>query len=181
MKIYNYIKLFIFIAFSVLLFVFRNELVEGLHYFIGSLVFVYGLESVMVLNFTLKKAALKSIKFAFSVFEMVVGLTILFAVRQFEYVCVMWAVWSMLRQSIDIHEVLTGEVKGPVAIILLIQSVVSVVFSIMLILTPTHHHAITHIYLLIAELLVISLPPVIDDILGSIKQKRQNTVEISEQ
>ena len=181
MKIYNFIKLIIFIAFSVLLVVFRNELVQDLHYFIGALVFTYGLESNVVLAVVAKKNCIRSIKFSFSLFEMVVGLTIFFAVRNFTHVCVMWAVWSMLRQSLDIHEVLKGEVKGVVAVIFIIQSVVSVVFSIMLILNPTHHHAVTHIYLLIAELLVISLPPVIDELLIKKIKKRKDNVEKEEQ
>ena len=181
MKIYNFIKLIIFIAFSVLLVVFRNELVNDLHYFIGTLVFVYGLESASVLAVVAKKNCVRSIKFAFALFEMVVGLTILFAVRDFTHVCVMWAVWSMLRQSLDIHEVLKGEVKGAIAIVYIIQSVVSVVFSIMLILNPTHHHAVTHIYLLIAELLVISLPPVVDELLLRAIKKRKNKIENQEQ
>lgn len=177
MKIYNFIKLAIFVAFSVLLIIFRNELVNDLHYFIGSLVFAYGLESSIVLAVVAKKNCIRSMKFAFALFEMVVGLTILFAVRYFTHVCVMWAVWSMLRQSLDIHEVLKGEVKGAVAVVYIVQSVVSVVFSIMLILNPTHHHAVTHIYLLIAELLVISLPPVIDEILQMSNKKRKDNVE----
>lgn len=181
MKVYNFIKLLIFVAFSALLIVFRNELVENLNYFIGSLVFAYGLETSLMLLITTKKNCVKSIKFSFALFEMILGLTILFAVTNFEYVCVMWAVWSLLRQSLDIHEVLKREVKGAVAVVYLIQSVVSIVFSILLILTPTKHHAINHIYLLIAELLVISLPPVIDEILLRIKKKRQNKVEISNQ
>ena len=181
MKIYNYIKLFIFIAFSVLIIVFRHELVNDLHYFIGALVLAYGLETAAVHAVVAKKECIRSIKFAFALFEMVVGLTILFAVREFTHVCVMWAVWSMLRQSIDIHEVLTEKVRRGIAVVYIVQSVVSVVFSIMLILNPTHDHAVTHIYLLVAELLVISLPPVVDEFFLRLIEKRQNTVEISEQ
>lgn len=103
---------------------------------------------------------------------MVLGLTIITAVTEFSHVCVMWAVWSLLRQSIDIHEVLKGEVIGVVAIIYVIQSIVSIVFSIILIINPTEHHAITHIYLLIAELLVIALPPVVDELFLNLKKKR---------
>ena len=172
MRIYNYIKLFIFIAFSILLFVFRKELIAHINYFVGSLVLVFGLESLIVLSIAQKRRSIRSIKFSFSIFEMVLGLTIITAVTDFSHVCVMWAVWSLLRQSIDIHEVLRGEVIGVVAIIYVIQSIVSIVFSIILIINPTEHHAITHIYLLIAELLVIALPPVVDELFLNLKKKR---------
>ena len=173
MKVYKFIKLAIFIAFSVLLLVFKNDLVSDLNYFVGSLVLAFGLESTIVISIVSKKQAIKSIKFSFSIFEMILGLTILTAVKNFEFVCVMWAVWSILRQSIDIHEVLSGEVKGALAVLLFVQSVVSIVFSILLIITPIEHHAVSHIYLLIAELLVIALPPVVDEIRNDMKIKKQ--------
>lgn len=173
MKAYKFIKLAIFIAFSVLLLVFKNDLVADLNYFVGSLVLAFGLESTIVISIVSKKQAIKSIKFSFSIFEMILGLTILTAVKNFEFVCVMWAVWSILRQSIDIHEVLSGEVKGVLAVLLFVQSVVSIVFSILLIITPTEHHAVSHIYLLIAELLVIALPPVVDEIRNDMKIRKQ--------
>ena len=180
MKIYRFIKLFIFIVFSALIITFRYQLLEQLHYFIGTLILVFGLESSIVLLIVAKKNAFKSIKLSFAFFEIILGITLLAAVRSFEYVCVMWAVWSILRQSIDINEVLKGEVKGPVAVVLLIQSVVSVVFCVMLILNPTEHHAKTHIYLVVTELLVIGLPPVIDEIIHSIKQKKEPVIDINQ-
>ena len=173
MKIYRFIKLFIFIIFSVLIIVFRNYLLGELSYFIGTLIWVFGLESSIVLLLTSKKEALKSIKFSFALFEIILGFTIIFAIHLFEYVCVIWAVWSILRQSIDINEVLRKEVKGVFAAILLIQSVVSVVFCVMLLLSPTEHHAKTHIYLVTTELLVIGFPPVIDEIIQSSKAKKE--------
>ena len=173
MKIYNYIKLLIFIAFSVLLFVFKDELIANINYFVGSLVLAFGLENLIVLSIVNKKNAIKSIKFSFSIFEMVLGLTIITAVTEFSHVCVMWAVWSLLRQSIDINEVFRREHKNVVALIILVQSIISIVFSILLIINPTEHHAVNHIYLLIAELMVIGLPPVIDELIFKYKAKRK--------
>ena len=178
MKIYNYSKLIIFIVFSVLLFVFRNELVVDLHYFVASVMLAFGLESIGVLFFVKKKDAIKTIRFAFAVTELVVGLTLMFAIRHFITTCVIWAMWSILRQSIDIHEVLCGRVKGVMAIIYIVQSITSMVFSILLMLEPSEHHAISHIYLLIAELIVISVPPVVEEILsatGKRKKEEENS------
>ena len=58
------------------------------------------------------------------------------------------------------------------AIIYIIQSVTSMVFSILLMLEPSEHHAISHIYLLIAELVVISFPPVVEEILSNINKRK---------
>ena len=126
----------------------------------------FGLESLGVLFFVKKGDAIKTIRFAFALTEIVVGLTLMFGIRHFATTCVIWAMWSILRQSIDIHEVLCGRVKGVMAVIYIVQSVASIVFSILLVLNPSEHHAINHIYLLIAELIVISVPPVVEEILS---------------
>lgn len=173
MKIYRFIKLALFIAFSVLIFVFRNELVSNLPFFIGAVILGYGVENIGVLAFVEKKECFKNSKFTFSFFEIILGITTIVVITDFAYACIVWAVWSMLRQSIDIYEVLSGGVKGVVAIILLIESVISIVFGILLIIHPTEHHAIHHIYLLIAELMVISLPPVIDEIIAFSKSNKE--------
>lgn len=172
MKFYNYSKLVIFIVFSVLLFVFRNELVVELHYFVASIMLAFGLESIGVCFFVKKKDAIKTIRFSFAITEIVVGLTLMFAIRHFATTCVVWAMWSILRQSIDIHEVLCGRVKGVMAIVYMVQSIVSIAFSIILVIEPVEHHAISHIYLLIAELIVISVPPVVEEIYGNISKKK---------
>jgi hypothetical protein len=39
-------------------------------------------------------------------------------------------------------------------------------------LEPSEHHAISHIYLLIAELVVISFPPVVEEILSNINKRK---------
>lgn len=174
MKIYNYIKLILFIVFSVLLFIFREELIANINFFIGSLIIAFGLENVIVLAIVEKKNCFRVSKFSFSIFEIVLGVTILSAVNVFSYVCVMWAVWSLLRQSIDIHEVFQGEIKGVFALLVLIESIVSIVFGILLIINPTEHHAMSHIYLLIAELMVIALPPVLDELIFRVKQRKEN-------
>ena len=173
MKIYNYIKLFIFIVFSVLLFVFKDELVSNLNYFVASLILAFGLESVIMLSIVLKKGAFKTTKYAFSFFEIILGLTMMFAIKEFAYTCIIWAVWSILRQSLDIHEVLSRKVTGVVAFIYLVQSIASIVFSIILLINPSEKHALHHIYLLIAELLVISLPPVVSELL-TVYRTRKN-------
>ena len=176
MKIYKFIKLIIFIIFSILIVVFRNEAIDNLHYFVASLILAFGIENVIVSMIVLKKKCLKEVEFTFSFFEIILGLTIMTAIRNFSYVCVIWAVWSILRQSSDIYLACSEKVKGAVAIVYFIQSVVTIVFSIMLMLDPIEQHAMTHMYLVIIELLVISLPPVIDDLLSNYQTKKKTKI-----
>ena len=49
MKIYSYIKLVVFLTFSVLIFFFTHELVENVKYLIPALLGTYGLESIIII------------------------------------------------------------------------------------------------------------------------------------
>ena len=163
MKLYNYIKLAIFAVFSVLIIVYANNLLHSLQYFIGSLMVAFGLENVIVPAVLHKKKAIKEIKFLYGFLEVALGIMILAVISNFVVICVMWSTWSIMREIFEIHEIFTGKIKGSIAVVSFIESVIVFVFSFMLIITPTEHHASSHIYLLIAELLITGFSPVFDE------------------
>ena len=166
MKIYHYFKLVVFIAFAVLVFVLREELLMNLQYLVGSLMLLYGLENVILISIKERTQARKSIWFIFGYSEVLLGLVTLIAIGNYVAVCVMWGVWSILRESLEIYEITSGEIKGIPAIISGIESAVAIVFSVLLIITPGEHHAKTHIYLLIVELIITSFIPVLKELLN---------------
>ncbi len=170
MKIYKYIKLAIFAVFAVLVFVYRESLLVDLHYLVGALILLYGAEEAIVDTFVYKKNCYKKFWFIFGLVETMIGIIVLCSIRDYVTVCVIWGVWSILREAVEIHEITSGEVKGVAAILSGIESIVAIVFSIMLIITPTEHHAKTHIYLLIIELIVTALVPVIEDVFDKNKE-----------
>lgn len=166
MKIYHYFKLVVFIAFAVLVFVLREELLMNLQYLVGSLMLLYGLENVILISIKERIQARKSIWFIFGYSEVLLGLVTLIAIRNYVAVCVIWGVWSILRESLEIYEITSGEIKGIPALISGIESAVAIVFSVLLIITPGEHHAKTHIYLLIVELIVTSFIPVLKELIN---------------
>lgn len=166
MKIYHYFKLVVFIAFAVLVFVLREELLMNLQYLVGSLMLLYGLENVILISIKERFQARKSIWFIFGYSEVLLGLVTLIAIRNYVAVCVMWGVWSILRESLEIYEITSGEIKGIPALISGIESAVAIVFSVLLIITPGEHHAKTHIYLLIVELIITSFIPVLKELIN---------------
>ena len=172
MRIYNYIKLVIFVTFSVLIFVYKDSLLINLKYLVSSLLIAFGVENIVLLSVLKKKECLKESKFAFGFIQLLLGLVVLFGVNNFSGVCVVWAVWSISRESYEIHEITSGEVKGAPAIISGIESVVAIVFSVMLLINPTEHHASIHIYLLIAEFLVTASSPVVSELVYNFKNKK---------
>ena len=103
-----------------------------------------------------------------------IGITLISSTDDFEIICVVWGVWSIVREMIEIHEILSGEVKGIPALTSGIESIVAITFSIMLIITPGEHHAHTHLYLLIAELMITGLIPALEAIFPHKKEKKND-------
>lgn len=162
MKTFRISKLVCFVIGAASLLVFKDFFVENLKWFIGGLMVLYG-----ALGFTeiaLKKTGLfyKSESFLFNSLEIVIGATILIFIEEFPTVCIVWAAWSIFRESIEIKEILDGELHPVLAVISAIESIVVIVFSVMLIDDPGHHHALIHTYLLCAELVLAGLIPVVN-------------------
>ena len=133
----------------------------------------FGLEDLVVIIIKKKKNCYKDISFLHGIFELVLGLIMILLIRDFVEICVIWAIWSMMRELFEVHEIFSGKVKGVLAVVSMIESLVVFVFSILLIITPSEYHAKTHIYLLIAELIITSFSPVFNElIIGPIKARR---------
>ena len=172
MKIYYYIKFIVFFALAVLLCFYHLEAIDNLRYIVSSLMIFFGLESMVLSIIRNKKDFYRDIWFAFGGAELLVGLTLLFGVEEFVAICVTWAVWTILRETIDLHEIAKGDIKGVTAIISGIESIVAIAFSILLIVTPSTYHAHTHVILLIVELIVTVLTPIIPELGGRYKKER---------
>ena len=172
MRIYNYIKLVIFIAFSVLIFVFKDSLLVNLKYLVASLLIAFGTENLLVIGILKRKECLKETKFIFGFIQLLLGLVVMFGVEDFTSVCIIWAVWSISRESFEIYEITSGIVRGPAAVISGIESIIAITFSVMLLINPTEHHAKIHIYLLIVEFLVTAFSPVVSELVYNFKNKK---------
>ena len=162
-KIYRYIKLITFVAFAILVGVFHNTLVENLRYLISSLMMLYGLENVIIWIYKERKDFYKRIWTAFGLAEFLIGLTMIITIDDFVIICVIWGVWSILREAIELHGIANGELKGIPAVISGVESIVAIIFSIVLIIDPVLEHAHTHMYLLIAELIVTGIVPALEE------------------
>ena len=172
MKVYHFSKLAIFIAFSILIGVFADKLLEYLRYFIGTLFIAYSLDNVVSLSLEKKKEFYKESIIVFDFIQLIIGTIVLVGIEEFSDICIFWGVVSMLREAFEISDILTKKVTGWVALISGIESLVVIVFCILLLLDPTEYHAKNHIYLLILELIVTASSPVLSEIL--IDRKRKN-------
>ena len=170
---YFSIKLGIFAILAILVFVFREPLVENLKYFIGGLMLLYGLEEILFEILYSRHHILHQGKLYLGGIELLLGVVMLSVPMSYESVCIIWATWSILREAYEIKEVFS-EIKCLAPKILsATESVVVIVFSILLIIEPGEHHAMIHLYLLLAELIISPLTPLLDEVLAYRKAKQE--------
>lgn len=170
---YFSIKLGVFAILAILVFIFREPLVEHLKYFIGGLMVLYGLEEILFEILYSRHHILHQGKLYLGGIELLLGAVVLSVPMTYESVCIIWATWSILREAYEIKEVFS-EIKclAP-KIISAIESIVIIVFSVLLIMEPGEHHAMIHLYLLLAELIISPLTPLLDEIIDKRKHKQE--------
>ena len=171
--LYYSIKLGIFAVLAILVFVFRETLLENLKYFIGGLMLLYGVEEIVFEIIFSRKEFYRKDKVYLGTMELILGIVLLVAPLSFEAVCVIWGIWSIIRESYEIKEVATEMEFLVPRLISAIESVVVIAFSIELIINQNHNGAMTHMYLLLVELVLTPLVPLLEEILLKRKQKRE--------
>lgn len=182
---YLIVKLAIFVVLAVLVFIFREQLVEHLKYFIGGLILLYGVEEILFEVIFHGKNFWKCEKTYLGLVELILGITLFFfpleatAEEVVKMTCVIWAAWSIIREAFEIRELIV-EIKSVVLTIISgIESVAAIVLSVMLLLEPGEHHAMIHLYLLLAELVLTPLVPLLDEVIEERKNKRAEQKKIS--
>lgn len=174
---YHLVKLGICIVLAVLVFVFRSALVENLKYFIGALMVSYGVEEIVYETLNYKLDVIHKSKAYLGLVEIIFGCVLLIGHFPFETICIIWATWSIMREAYEIREIITEIKSITMTVISGIESIVTIVLSIMLIFEPTPHHAMIHMYLLLVELVLTPLVPLVDELIESQKKKRKEQIK----
>ena len=174
----NYITYFIaktvlFTILAILVLVFREKFVEYLPVFIGALMVLYGVEGILLDLLFHRHHFFNEGKTYLSFIELLFGIVLLCAKLQFEYVCIIWATWTIVRESYEIREVIVEIKSITPKLISGIESAVVIVLSVTLLLEPGEHHAMIHTYLLVVELILSPLCVLIDELIINYKNKKK--------
>ena len=168
MKVHRLIKMVLLIAAGVLLFVFAKPLVydgEGklLNGIVGSVIALYGVEGILYPILT-KQVKKERIMLMSGVINIILAVVMIFLLenhpQELRTVCVLWSVWSIMRESEEIFEKCFDHwKKHPVtSLINLAESIVVIVFSLLLIVAKDHEelleHTYAHVILLGVELII---------------------------
>ena len=161
MRNYYIFRLIVFTAFSVLIGVFAHDIISYLHYLVGGVMLLYGFEGILFTIARVKLDFYKDYQFFLGCMELLLGIIMMALVRDFNIICVMWGTWTIVRESFELYETSHKFLHKFPAILSLALSIIEIVFSVLLILHASHHHALTHIYLLIPELIINAVSPLL--------------------
>lgn len=170
---YLLVKLVLFTTLAILVLFTKEKQVENLKPFIGSLMVLYGVDGIAYAIFEHRKHFLSSNKTYLGFIELIFGVVLIAAPLQFDYVCIIWATWSIIRESHEIKEIVADMKMILPRVLSGVESIVVIVFSIMLILEPGEHHALIHLSLLSAELILNPLVVLIDEFLIEHKEEKE--------
>ena len=166
-KIYKIIKLILFVLGGIAILVLNEKIMtnEGaiLNGLVGAIIAVYGLEGV-ILPIVTKKMKQERIEMLNGGVNILIAIIMIFLIENNEHelliMCVLWSLWSIMREGVEIFDKgVIGIRNHPVtSIINFAESIIVIVFSIMLICAKDfhelEHHAHAHVILLGIELII---------------------------
>ena len=176
MKIFRYSKLAFYVIGAILLFIFREFFVANLRWFIGGLMMMYGSLAILEIALEKVKPIYDGHGFLFNLIEAILGLVILLLIKEYATVCVIWAVWSIFRESIELREILAKKLHTILAIVSFLESIAVIVLSILLMMEPGEHHALIHSYLLCIELVLTASIPILNSFMFE-KENKDESLE----
>ena len=175
---YLVVKFVIYAILAILIFIFREKQVEHLKLFIGSLMLLYGVDGIVFEILSHGKRFIHQNKAYLGLIELIFGIVLIASPLQFDYVCIIWATWSIVRESYEIKEIIADLKTMLPRILSGVESIVVIIFSIMLLLEPGEHHTLIHMCLLTAELVLNPLVVLLDEILIARKERqKENTTQ----
>ena len=131
-------------------------------YLVGGTMLLFGLDSFAHLLLAADARGLRS-KILEVIILFVIGIVIMIAGHDDLVVaCVIWGVWAIEREGMEIAEKVFGAQNPVVALVNFAESVVLIVLSVSMILHPTLHHAHVHVLILGIEYLLEILFPFLD-------------------
>ena len=166
-KIYKIVKLVLFVTMGVLVLVFNKAIMneEGaiLNGLVGSVIAIYGLEGV-ILPIATRKVKQERVEMLNGTINVLIAIVMIFLLEkhpeELRIVCVLWSVWSIMREGVEIFDKGFVEIRNhPVtSMINFAESFIVIFFSIELICAKNshelEHHAHSHVILLGIELII---------------------------
>ncbi len=165
-------KTILYIAAGIFIFIFFRNMLPYAGFLVGSAVLLYALEE-LVFHILRRQFA----ELADSLIQIILAVLLFLSNGDIVKVCVIWGVWAIIRESREMIRALINREKHELAFLDVIESVVVIVLSIIMILSPTEHHATVHLIILGIELILEVTFPILEEIVHALKQKAKRPPE----
>ena len=153
MKPSKIIRAAAYVAAGLAIIILHKALVAYAGYVVGCIVVLYALEELI--RCALNKSLFKEDGSLFEdIVEIIIGVLLILTASDIIKVCLIWGVWSIIRESREMTGAIRRILKRRPGIINVAESVVVIVMSAMMILEPGEHHATVHMFLLGIELIL---------------------------
>ena len=166
-KVFDIVKTTIYLVLLVIVLLIYKNIGYNANYVVGSTMIIHSIFGV--LDYFIKKGEKQVIpKFVYDISILALGIVLLFINGNnfLVLICLIWAIWSILR---EINEILTYIFTKNEHIVLkilgFIESIVSTFFAVLLIIHPSLEHLEIHYILLVVEFATTAIFPLINKIL----------------
>lgn len=161
-------KAALYITAGILIFFLYEKMMPYVAFLVGGVVLAYALEE---LGFQIARRKFTDI--AGSLIQIILAVLLFLSHDEIEKVCVIWGVWSIIREGRELSHALSHVKESAVAALNILESIAVTVLSVMLVLTPGEHHAKIHLIILGVELILEILFPFLEELVQRKKAKKQ--------
>lgn len=179
MDIWKWVKTTIYLISGILIIIFQKAIFVNIEYVVSAVIIAYGIN--FIITGIAEKTILKDTsKLVSAVTNILVGIALIITGDNPVTLCVIWGVWSILREGTEIAELLPELIGKKIGFLDVGESIAIIVLSFILILEPTEHHIQFHIIILGIELILEVLFPLfnklIEKIYEAVVKKRESKV-----
>lgn len=171
MKIWRIIKTVLYSVAGLLILVFNEPIMPAVGTLVGSVVIFYGID-ITILSILKGRFFGENSLFFGGLVQLLMGVIIIIVRGDIVKVCLVWAVWSILREGKELSESLHAILAKRRGFINFAESVTIIVFSFMMIMEPTEHHAHFHVIILGIELILEVFFPIANDFIDRLSGRK---------
>ena len=177
MNYYRIIKTILYVVSGIVILILNEIIMNVVGYVVGSVILVYGLDlivkSIETHNYFGEDSTLTH-----AIIHMFIGIILFIVAGYIAKICIVWAVWSILREGRELTECFHRVAHRRPAFINITESIIIIVLSFMMVLEPTEHHAHVHIILLGVELILEVMFPIFNNAIDGFLDKRKKEAKL---
>lgn len=172
MKIWFILKAILYTVAGALILAFNTAVADNVGLIVGIVILAYGVDLVVIS--LIKKSYIGGDAIFFGALIHIFIGVILFIVRDdIVKVCLVWAVWSILRESKELSEAIHRLSHRRPAFLNAAESLLIIALSFTMVLEPTVHHAHVHVVILGVELILEIVFPIANKFIDGLIERKK--------